>query len=483
MKTYLHLFSLVIFVFVCYSFNTGITSDVKKYSSVLVHSSVIPSGYSFVDTIPVVDSIALIEPEEPTDPLDYMTIEEKGMIDEINLLRADPQAYARFIDSYTQSIVNDPAMDSETKIKQMAIAGTLIIDLQTMEPLSALLPQYKLYQVAKLHGADIIDMEKIDLIGSDGSLPFQRILAGAEMDGDENIVYGYSSTRKTIISILMENSSEEQSQQLNLLNPHWEYVTCHKIGKIGEVNNLWLQLFGFSIEEEEEDSNSDIYMNAVEDVEEVVVATSIILPPAEKSAIVVNYSFMSMEEKEMIDEINFLRADPNQYFQYVESYALMHQKQYPAEEEEFLKAVNELEQELKNMNPLTVLQPNEKLYNVAKAHGLDNKINHRLEHIGSDQSDPFDRVKRSGLKNYIDKDGYFAPNENLVGGEKSPRESVMALLIDAGVSSRGHRKALLEPHWKYVACYKIGLIENLQELKGHEKDDMNNCWVQLFATD
>ena len=82
MKTNLPLFCLVIFVFACYSFNTGITSDVKKYSSVLVHSSAMPSSYSFVDTIPVVDSIALIEPEEPTDPLDYMTIEEKGMIDE-----------------------------------------------------------------------------------------------------------------------------------------------------------------------------------------------------------------------------------------------------------------------------------------------------------------------------------------------------------------------------------------------------------------
>jgi uncharacterized protein YkwD len=142
-----------------------------------------------------------------------------------------------------------------------------------------------------------------------------------------------------------------------------------------------------------------------------------------------------------------------------------------------------LKQELKNMQSLTQLQPIEKLYNVAKAHGLDNKNNNRLEHIGSDQSDPFDRIRRSGLKNNIDKKGYFTPNENLVGGEDTPRESVVALLIDAGVSSRGHRRALLEPNWKYVACYKIGLIENLKELSGQEKDDMNNCWVQLFARD
>jgi len=482
MKTSLRLFILLIFLFACYSFNKAKTAGVKESSTVSVDSSAIPTDYSFVDTIPKRDSLALLEPEEPKNPLEYMTIEEKGMIDEINLLRADPQAYARFIDDYTQSFVSNPYKNVETKRKEMAVAGKLIIDLQTMEPLPALLPHYKLYKVAKLDGANIVETKKMNTIGSDGSHPFQRIYEGAELDGDENIIYGLSSTRKTIISILIENSRGDQSRQLNLLDAQWEYVTCYRIGTVGEVDNVWLQLFGFSAEEEEKDSNNDVFKNAVQDIEEITTTASIV-PPAEKSISDINYSFMSREEKKMIDEINILRTNPAKYFQYVESYALKHQKQFTEEEEEFSKAVKELKQELMNIEPLSVLQPNEKLYNVARAHGLDNKTNHQLEHIGSDQSDPFDRVKRSGLKNYIDKDGNYAPNENLVGGESSPRESVVALLIDAGVYSRGHRKALLEPHWKYVACYKIGQIENLRELKGQQWDDMNNCWVQLFAMD
>ena len=235
MKTSLRLFSLVIFVFACYSFNKAKTTYVKDAKSVTSYSAAFLTDCSFVDTIPKEDSLALMEPEEPKKPLEYMTIEEKGMIDEINLLRADPQAYARFIDDYTQSFVSDPYKNAETKRKEMAVAGKVIIDLQTMEPLPALLPHFKLYMVAKLHGAEIVETKKTELIGSDGYHPFQRIRENAELEGDENIIYGVSSTRKTIISILIENSRGVQSRQTNLLDPQWEYVTCHRIGTVGEV--------------------------------------------------------------------------------------------------------------------------------------------------------------------------------------------------------------------------------------------------------
>ena len=61
-------------------------------------------------------------------------------------------------------------------------------------------------------------------------------------------------------------------------------------------------------------------------------------------------------------------------------------------------------------------------------------------------------------------------NENLVGGPESVRESVIILLIDEGIPSRGHRKTLMRPDWEYVACYKIGMV-----------GDMPNVWVQKFG--
>lgn len=510
MKTSLCLLCLLFFISACDTFKKAKTADTKKTSKGLaqapVDTSAIPSEYSFVDTLPQTDSLALAE--GPKNPLDYMTIEEKNMIDEINLLRADPQAYSRYIDDYIQTFVTDPAKDADTKRMEMAAASVLIAELQNLEPLPAIMPHFRLYQVAKLHGKDMVAMKKVTAFGSDGSHPFQRIYDGAGLDGTEYLVVGRASIRETIIARLIESKVTGSSQSFNLLDPRWEYVICHEVGKVGDKNNVWIQLFAFSVEEQ--DIEVEIFEETLEDAdveveifEEPVMEDADVevetpegsavekeIAPAPAIAVVenenepgVDFSFMTDEEKEMVDEINLLRTNPKAYLQYVELYAAKYEKEYSAGDEDFKIAVNELKEELKNMVPLSRLQPNEKLYNVARAHGLDNKNSNRFEHIGTDKSDPFERVKRSDLKNYIDEKGYFAPNENLVGGENTPRESVVALLIDAGVSSRGHRRALLQPQWEYVACYKIGVIENLKELKGQEKDDMSNCWVQLFALD
>jgi len=482
MKTYFCLFSLMFFLFACDSTKKAKTANVEKKPTdstlVLTDSMAIPAELGFVDTIPSADSIVFVEPKNV---LDYMTIEEKGMVDEINLLRADPQAYSRFVDGYIQTVVTNPLVDNETKRNVMASAGKLILELQTMEPLPALVPRYKLYQVAKMHGQDMVLMKAIDHLGSDGAHPFQRIHEGAEMDGSENLIVEHSSFRESILALMIGYGTGSSKAQ-NILDPQWEFIACYEVGTVGEVNNVWVQLFAFPSEEVEE--TEDVFEELNEEVEVApIVLIEVTENEAIESVVESDFSFLTTEEKEMIDEINLLRSNPSGYISFVDAYSDKYEKQYLADDKDFQKAVEELKEELKTMKPIAQLQTHQALYNVAKAHGLDNKNNHQLEHVGSDKSDSFDRVSRSGLKNYIDSKGYFAPNENLVGGEDSPRESVVALLIDSGVSSRGHRKALLEPNWKYVACYKIGMIENLKELKGQEMDDMNNCWVQLFATD
>ncbi len=502
MKTSLRLFFLLIFLYACDSAEKARTAEAKPRSREISktpspHDS-IPAEYSITDSIPAADSLAAIEPKNP---LEYMAIEEKGMIDEINLLRGDPQAYTRFIDEYIHVIVNDPAQDNEVKRTTMTAATELIAELSTMEPLPSLRPHYRLYQVAKLHAQDMKSMKKIASISSDGAHPFQRIYDGAGLNGSENLIEGKSSVRESIISLLIGSSGANRFQKQNLLNPDWEFITCYEAGTIGESKNIWVQLFGITMELEEEDvemeaddmeiEEADIAVEIEEEpaileepeVTEVApVAEPAIEPEPAVKEPAFDFSFMTPEEKEMIEEINRLRSNPEGYIPFLEAYAAKYESQYRGDED-FGIAVNELKEQLKNMQPLSQLRPHQALYNVAKSHGLDNKTNNKFEHIGSDGSDPFERVKRSGLKNFIDDKGFFAPNENLVGGENTPRESVVALLIDAGVKSRGHRKALLNPKWKYVACYKIGRIENIAELKGQVSDDMNNCWVQLFALD
>ena len=61
-------------------------------------------------------------------------------------------------------------------------------------------------------------------------------------------------------------------------------------------------------------------------------------------------------------------------------------------------------------------------------------------------------------------------NENLVAGTPSVRTAVILLLIDEGIPTRGHRKTLLKPEWRYVGCYNVGTVGSFP-----------HYWVQNFG--
>ena len=182
------------------------------------------------------------------------------------------------------------------------------------------------------------------------------------------------------------------------------------------------------------------------------------------------FKYMTKREKAMIDEINLVRSNPNDYIPFVEDYINNLQKEidegatdanYYKEE---IKAANELIRELSNIKrPLSTLQPHEGVYEAARKHGLDMIANNSFSHIGSDNSYPWDRI----TKNATDlSDG----NENLVGGPYEVRQAVIILLADSGIEDRGHRKTMLNPFWNFVDCYEVGLINKIP-----------NCWVQNFG--
>lgn len=172
-------------------------------------------------------------------------------------------------------------------------------------------------------------------------------------------------------------------------------------------------------------------------------------------------SYLRSEESAMIDEINLIRSNPKGYIPYIQEYI-----KYLQNNGSFgnsIKTAVELIDELRTAQPLSTLQPKECLYNVAKRHGEDEKRMGTSSHQGSDGSWPWDRI----LKGCRDlQDG----NENLVGGPEDIRRAVILLLVDDGIASRGHRKALLNPAWKYVACHKVGKVGS-----------MPNSWIQNFA--
>lgn len=157
-----------------------------------------------------------------------------------------------------------------------------------------------------------------------------------------------------------------------------------------------------------------------------------------------NEPYLSLEEKRMVLEINFVRAYPKVYAQIVARYlANLSDKNGGIEQDQYDAGIDLIDT-LKKMSPSAILQPKACIYEAAKAHGLDCVHRKILAHEGSNGSNPWDRVlgKCPSLTQ---------ANENLAGNAADdPRIPLLELLIDDGIPGYGHRYNLLDPAWRYV---------------------------------
>jgi LysM repeat protein len=179
------------------------------------------------------------------------------------------------------------------------------------------------------------------------------------------------------------------------------------------------------------------------------------------SAPMVNNTTMTPDEIKMVEEINLIRRNPAAYIVYIEKYIKDLEKS--GDNKSGIAAARELITELFASPTLSTLQPLECIYSAGKKYGIEQKKRGSAEHQGLDGSMPWDRITRACPSL---KDG----NENLVGGPSNIREAVILLLVDDGIDSRGHRRTILQPSWKYIACHKMGQV-----------GAMPNYWVQQFG--
>ncbi len=177
-------------------------------------------------------------------------------------------------------------------------------------------------------------------------------------------------------------------------------------------------------------------------------------------------SYMTDREKDMVREINLIRSNPRAYIKQVEAYK-ERVKVIPYTDPDYakteLRAADDLIRELQLTNPMSALQPRETLYWTTQKHGIELLTSGSPSYVSKDGLYPWDRITRDDPQL---EDG----NENLIGGPQEVKASVMLLLVDSGVPGYSHRKAILNPTWKYVACYEIG-----------DLGETPNYWVQSFA--
>jgi uncharacterized protein YkwD len=163
-----------------------------------------------------------------------------------------------------------------------------------------------------------------------------------------------------------------------------------------------------------------------------------------------NAAYLTDLEKRVVLELNKVRSDPPRYAKalfsqrkYYEGRRLGYPGETPILTQEGVKAFDEGYQVLLKAASVSLLTPKVGLTRAARDHTLDQGKTGQTGHKGRDHSDVSARANRYGK--WGGKVG-----ENIQYGHAVPSRIVSSLLIDDGVPSRGHRKIILEPLFRYI---------------------------------
>ncbi|MDR2733537.1 MAG: CAP domain-containing protein [Spirochaetota bacterium] len=157
-------------------------------------------------------------------------------------------------------------------------------------------------------------------------------------------------------------------------------------------------------------------------------------------------AYLAAIEKDVILEMNKVRSDPAKYSdlyikpraQYYKGKTYAPPGQIALLTDEGASAVNECANALRKSKSVGLLSPEKGLSLAAQAHAADQGRTGQIGHTGSDRSTTDARMKRYGSFS-----GSWTYGENIDYGSKTAREILASLLIDDGVSDRGHRKNIM----------------------------------------
>ncbi len=158
-------------------------------------------------------------------------------------------------------------------------------------------------------------------------------------------------------------------------------------------------------------------------------------------------------EADILEEVNFLRTNPDSYAGDLEEYkrrfdgtiAVGEGNEPDFTTHEGLRPVIEAAHELRRASPMVEMRPSDILAKAAADHVRFQGASGQMGHISNGKR-PGDRVKAHGGNIYV--------GEVIVYGVYSSRNAVRQLVVDDGVPGRGHRRLLLTANYHYagVAC-------------------------------
>jgi uncharacterized protein YkwD len=159
---------------------------------------------------------------------------------------------------------------------------------------------------------------------------------------------------------------------------------------------------------------------------------------------------ISTLEQATIDEINLARANPSAYIKYLEQFKKYYRGRdihYPdgavLMSNEGVAPLDEAIAFMRSLKPAPPLKLIPGMVSAAKDHLNDLVKTGRSGHKGSDGSTVGDRLTRYGT-------WAQSLGEDIVYHSRSAREDVVALIIDDGTSTRGHRKNIFKSDFQVV---------------------------------
>jgi len=159
---------------------------------------------------------------------------------------------------------------------------------------------------------------------------------------------------------------------------------------------------------------------------------------------------VSTLEQATIDEINLARANPAAYIKYLEEFKKYYRGRDVHYPDGFVLVSNEgvapLDEAIafmRSLKPAPPLKLRLGMISAAKDHLNDLVKTGGSGHKGSDGSTVSDRLNRYG--SWAESLG-----EDIVYHSRSAREDVVALIIDDGTSTRGHRKNIFKSDFQVI---------------------------------
>ena len=138
--------------------------------------------------------------------------------------------------------------------------------------------------------------------------------------------------------------------------------------------------------------------------------------------------------RQFLDTLNAVRADPASFIPTVDAF-VREWRSFVPDSKKLEKAAEEIKRELKKQKPLPAFVIDTGLVAAAQDHAEDGRRMGVLGHIGSDKSNPADRVKRHTAMSQV--------SEVITYGQATAAYMLAAFLIDEQDPKRGHRKSLL----------------------------------------